>query len=223
VFLRVVCCYDTAADVHVTLTHYRGEVKRIALAGGIGAGKSTVVEYLRSLGYVAIDADEIYRDLTRRGEPLLDVLVDAFGTAVLTPEDELDRAFVASVVFRDDSALRRLNDITHPWVGREIRRQLDTATGAAAFVAIPLFRGEHRVQLDLDEVWSIQVTPNIALERLTEQRAMTHDAALARLNAQPSNDEREAIVDEVIWNNSTRDALRGRVDELLRERGIDGH
>jgi dephospho-CoA kinase len=198
-------------------------VKRIALAGGIGAGKSTVVDYLRSLGYVAIDADEVYRDLTQRGEPLLDVLVDAFGTAVLTPEDELDRAFVASIVFSDDSALRRLNDITHPRVGREIRRQLDEATGPAAFVAIPLFRSQHRVELDLDEAWAVQVTPDIALERLTQQRAMTPDAARARLNAQLSNDEREALVDEVIWNNSTRDALRDRVDELLRERGIDGH
>jgi dephospho-CoA kinase len=198
-------------------------VKRIALAGGIGAGKSTVIDYVRAQGFVAIDADEVYRDLVAPGQPLLATLVDAFGTAVLTPDREFDRSFVAAVVFHDASALARLNAITHPLVGREMRRQLDAASGDAAFVAIPLLRPEHRDDLDLDEIWSIQVGPEIALERLVAQRAMTEDEARARISHQMSNAEREQFADEVIWNNTDRDALRARIDELLRERGLSGH
>lgn len=204
-------------------TQYRGEVKRIALAGGIGAGKSTVLDYLRAQGFVTLDADEVYADLVEPGQPLLAALVDAFGTAILTPEAGLDRAFVSAVVFHDDTALARLNAITHPDVGRAMRQQLDAVTGQAAFVAIPLLRAEHRHDLSLDEIWSVQVSPEIAVERLVAQRAMTRDEALARISHQMSNDERESIADVVIWNNTDRDALRDRIDELLREGGLGGH
>lgn len=200
-------------------TQYRGGMKRIALAGGIGAGKSTVIDYLRSRGYVALDADEIYRDLTQPGEPLLRTLVDAFGSAVLTPDAQLDRPFLAAIAFSDPTALRRLNAITHGPIGHAIGQRLDDAQGAVAFVAIPLFRDEHREQLRLDEVWSVQVAPELALDRLVTQRAMSLDAAQRRIEAQASNDERARLADEVLWNNADRDALRLRVDELLHERG----
>jgi dephospho-CoA kinase len=202
------------------VTQYRGVVKRIALAGGIGAGKSTVVDYLRAQGFVALDADEVYRDLTKPGEPLLDVLVDAFGSAVRSDDGELDRSFLSSVVFSDPTALRRLNAITHGPIGRAISRQLGEARGSAAFVAIPLLRHEHREELDLDEVWSIQVTPEVALDRLVTQRAMSPAAAQQRISAQMSNEDRAKLADEVIWNNADRGALHTRVDELLRERGL---
>jgi dephospho-CoA kinase len=197
-------------------------VKRIALAGGIGAGKSTVVDYLRARGFVALDADEVYRDLVTPGGPLLAVLVDAFGTALLTRDGELDRRFVANLVFHDATALARLNAITHPWVGREIRRALESAVGGATFVAIPLFRPEHRRDLGLTEVWSIQVATEIAIDRLINQRAMSEDEARLRIAHQMSNAERQSLADEVIWNNTDRDALRNRIDELLRDRGLDG-
>lgn len=203
-------------------TQYRGRVKRIALAGGIGAGKSTAVDYLRARGFVALDADEVYRDLVAPQQPLLSTLVDAFGTAILTHDGELDRGFLAAVVFSDSSALHRLNAITHPAIGRAMRRALDGAIGDVAFVAIPLLRLEHRHQLALDEVWSVQVSPEVAIDRLVAQRAMTESEARARIAQQMSNDERQQLADEVIWNNTDRDALRGRLDELLRQRGLDG-
>ena len=50
----------------------------------------------------------------------------------------------ADIVFHDPSALRRLNAITHGDIGREIVRELDQAGGDAVFLALPLFRPEHR-------------------------------------------------------------------------------
>jgi len=149
--------------------------------------------------------------------------VDAFGAAVLSADGELDRVFLASNVFTDPAALRRLNATTHGPIGLEIRRQLDAATGDVGFVAIPLFRAEHRAQLALDEMWSVQVTPEVALDRLVIQRAMTPESARARIAAQASNIEREQLADEVLWNNTDRESLFTRVDELLRERGLDDH
>jgi dephospho-CoA kinase len=192
-------------------------VKRVSVAGGIGAGKTAVTDKLESLGFSVIDADVIARRVVEKGQPAWIALRDAFGTAVLTPERDIDRKFLADVVFHDTSALRRLNHITHGYIGAEIRAELDAARGPAVFVAIPLYRPEHREELGFDEVWAIQVDPAIAFQRLTTLRGLDADDALSRLAAQMDNDERAQIVDRVIWNDGTLEELYGSLDEALSE------
>jgi dephospho-CoA kinase len=195
-------------------------VKRIVIAGGIGAGKSAVGERLRDLGFSVVDADDVAHDVTSPGTPTLAALVDAFGSAVLVADGSLDRAFVAEVVFHDASALRRLNAITHGAIGIEIAQRLDGAEGAAVFAAIPLFRAEHRAAFSLDAVWSVQVAPATALRRLIDGRGFSEADARARLAVQITNEERAASVDRVLWNEGTLDDLYAEVDAALREAGL---
>jgi len=195
-------------------------MKRIVIAGGIGAGKSAVGDRLRSLGFTVVDADDVAHDVTSPGSATLSALVDAFGSAVLDAEGSLDRAFVADVVFHDDSALRRLNAITHGPIGVEIIRRLDAADGDAVFAAIPLFRPEHRAAFSLDDVWSVQVSPETALRRLIDGRGFSEVDARARLANQMSNDERALLVDRVLWNEGTLDELSAEVDAALDEAGL---
>jgi dephospho-CoA kinase len=196
-------------------------VKRIVIAGGIGAGKSATSEYLVSLGWPVIDADKIAHDVTEPGLPAYLAVRDAFGSAVLSEDGTLDRAFVADVVFHDRSALRRLNLITHGHIGVEILRQLDATTGPAAFIALPLFRPEHRELLQLDEVWAVLVQPETALTRLIEHRGFTLADATARLESQMTNAQRTAIVDRVIWNEGTFDELYQQLASALQESGLE--
>jgi len=70
----------------VTVSDYRGLMKRIVIAGGIGAGKSAVGERLRDLGFPVVDADDVAHDVTQPGSATLSALVDAFGSAVLDAE-----------------------------------------------------------------------------------------------------------------------------------------
>lgn len=195
-------------------------MKRVAIAGGIGAGKTAVAERLTFLGYPVVDADVIARQVVQKGEPAWRALRDAFGTAVLDGDGNIDRAFLADVVFHDESALRRLNHITHGYIGSEMARELDETDAPTVFVAIPLYRPEHRENLQLDEAWAVVTEPQTAIERLVTQRGMSVDDATARLAAQMSNDERVALVDRVIWNDGTFDDLYGRLDEALVESGI---
>jgi dephospho-CoA kinase len=204
----------------VTASDYRGTVKRIVIAGGIGAGKSVVGDRLRSLGFTVVDADDVAHDVTKPGSPTLSALVDAFGSAALDEKGSLDRAFVAEVVFHDPSALRRLNAITHGPIGVEIRRRLDTADGDAVFAAIPLYRVEHRLAFSLDAVWSVQVSPETAIRRLIDGRGFSEADARARLSSQISNEERAAIADRVLWNEGTREELFAELDVALRDEGL---
>jgi dephospho-CoA kinase len=169
-------------------------VKRIAIAGGIGAGKSALTSRLREFGYSVVDADDVAHDVTSRGSPAWQALRDAFGDAVLTDTGALDRAFVAQIVFNDSSSLRRLNQITHGAIG-------------------------HSIQRALDEAWAILVDPETAVRRLIEQRGFSEEDARARVANQMSNDERTNIVDRVIWNDGTVEDLFGHLDEVLTALG----
>lgn len=204
----------------VTGGGYRSQVKRIVIAGGIGAGKSAVASHLTGLGWPVIDADEIAHEVTQPGRPAFVALRDGFGDAVLAPDGTLDRAFLAEVVFHDRPALQRLNRITHGHIGTEMVRQLNELTGPAAFVAIPLFRPEHRTLLELDAVWAVLVQPETAIERLCTQRGFSLEDAKARLANQMSNAERTAIVDRVFWNEGSLEELFSQVDVALEENGL---
>lgn len=194
-------------------------MKRIAIIGGIGSGKSAVTDYLTEKGWPVVDADIIARQVVEPGSATLQTLVDAFGSAILRDDGSLDREFVATLVFNSASALQRLNRITHTAIGLEIVRQLDQAKGPVVFVAIPLFRLEHRTGFSLDEVWCVSAPPEIAVQRLVEKRAMTESDARARLGAQISLEEREKLSDVVISNNGSLIELHRLIDTLLEKHG----
>jgi dephospho-CoA kinase len=183
----------------------------------MGAGKTAATDRLSSLGFSVVDADVSARRIVEKGEPAWRALQDAFGTAVLTPEGDIDRKYVADVVFHDTSALRRLNHITHGYIASEMKAEVAGASGPVVFEALPLYRVEHREEFGFDEVWAIQVDPAVALERLTTLRGFSPEDARARLAVQMSNEERAAIVDRVIWNDGTVDDLYRSLDAALEE------
>ena len=192
----------------------------MAIAGGIGAGKSCVSERLTVLGWPVVDADVVARRVVEPGTPAWRALRDGFGSAVLAADGTVDRTFLADVVFGDESALRRLNRVTHGHIGREILRDLDVVTGDAVFVVLPLFRPEHRDTLSLDAVWAVQAAPGTAVERLRRDRGLGEDEAQARLAAQMTNEERERVVDRVLWNDASIEDLYAQLDVLLRLEGL---
>lgn len=194
---------------------------RIAVTGNIGAGKSAVTGHLAARGAAVIDADEVAREVVAPGAPAYQPLVDAFGTAVLTPEGTIDRAFLADVVFHDPSALARLNAITHAAIGRVIVERLVASDHAPlAVVALPLFRPLHRQAFGLQEVWCVWVDPEVALERLVGARGMTEVDARARMANQPPLAQRKEEADELIHNAGSVEDLFTQVDALLARKGL---
>ncbi|MGA1117559.1 MAG: dephospho-CoA kinase, partial [Candidatus Nanopelagicaceae bacterium] len=94
----------------------------IALTGGIGAGKSLAVEMFQELGAVIIDSDQLAREVMERGTDGFDEVVAQFGDEILTGGD-IDRAKLAQIVFKDESARRKLEAIIHPKV-RELAAKI---------------------------------------------------------------------------------------------------
>lgn len=183
----------------------------VGLTGGIGSGKSVVSSQLASHGAVIIDADEIVRDLQRPGEEVLRRMVERFGSEILADSGHLDRARLAEKVFGDRQALADLNAIVHPAVGREMLRRIDAQrdTDAVVVLDVPLLVENPRK--GLCGVIVVDLDPDVAVERLVNQRGFREEDARSRIARQVSRRERRAAADWIIDNSGSRLELARQV------------
>jgi dephospho-CoA kinase len=86
---------------------------RVGLTGGLGSGKSTVADLLRSLGAYVIEADALGRALMEPGQPVFAAIIQRFGPEVVGSDGRLNRARLADLAFRH-GRLQELSDIVHP-------------------------------------------------------------------------------------------------------------
>lgn len=192
----------------------------VGLTGGIGSGKSEVTRRLAARGAVIVDADVIAREVVEPGTPGLAQVVQAFGRDVLAADGSLDRDALASVVFGDDDARRRLNAIVHPLVGARTM-ELIAAAGAADPHAVvindvPLLV-EAGLQGRYEVVIVVAAAPETQLRRLVEQRGMSEADARARIDAQAPLSAKLAAADIVITNEGDLAALDAQVEQVWRD------
>ena len=91
----------------------------VAITGGIGAGKSTVLSAFRAHGAATVSSDEIVHHLLRTDLGVRAALVERLGETILDEEGVPDRAAIAGIVFDDPDALAFLEGLLHPLVSRE--------------------------------------------------------------------------------------------------------
>ncbi|MDX6742999.1 dephospho-CoA kinase [Actinocorallia sp. A-T 12471] len=187
---------------------------RVGLTGGIGMGKSEVSRRLVQHGAVLIDSDALAREVVEPGTPGLAAIVAEFGDGVLLPDGALDREALGAIVFADAAKLKALNAITHPLIGARGQELLEAAPDDAVVVYdVPLL-AENGLKPLYDVVIVVDVPEELQIERLTQRRGMTEEAARARIAAQATREQRRAIADHVIDNSGTLEDLHARVDEL---------
>ena len=192
---------------------------RVGLTGGIASGKSTVAAMLVELGAILIDGDALAREVVARGTPGLAQVVAEFGTELLTPAGDLDRAALGRIVFADEAARRRLEGITHPLIF-ERYAELEAAAPPGALVVhdIPLLAeaGPERAAT-FDAVIVVDVPTELQVERMVRDRGWTREEAESRIAAQASREDRLAIATYVIDNTGTLDDLRAQVEAVYAE------
>ena len=190
---------------------------RVGLTGGVASGKSTVATILAELGAVVIDGDVLAREVVEKGTPGLEQVVAAFGPEVLTPDGDLDRPKVGSIVFNDPAKRKLLESIVHPLVF-ERYAALEAATGPDDLVVhdIPLLAESGRAD-GFDAVLVVDVPDDERIERMMRDRGWTREDAESRIASQATREQRLAIATHVIDNAGSLDALRARVVEVHAE------
>ncbi|MGB8343471.1 MAG: dephospho-CoA kinase [Ktedonobacteraceae bacterium] len=184
----------------------------IGLTGNIACGKTVVGQMLLELGAERyIDADAVVHALYERGRPIALNVAEAFGAAVIAPDGSVDRQALGAIVFHDAAEMRRLEAIVHPAVAVAIAGELAAVSpsGIALIDAVKLLEGGSGAFCQ--SKWLVICSEEQELARLMARNAFSEDEARARIQAQPSNARRLALVDEVIDNSGSLAETRQQV------------
>ncbi len=196
----------------------------VGLTGNIASGKSTVARLLAERGAVIIDADVLARRAVEPGTRALDAIVGRWGGRMLLADGTLDRAALREVVFDRPEELETLNGIVHPEVARLRDEELAAARARGDRLVIsdiPLLFEKQLTDL-FDYIVLVDAPRSIRLERLENDRGLSHDEAMKMIAAQMPAELKRARADFVIENDSDLDSLARQVEQLwttLEQRG----
>lgn len=193
----------------------------LGLTGGIGTGKSTAARYLVSRGFTHIDADQIGRDLTKDGSPMLAVLEENFGRSeehperpsVLREDGSLDRAGLARIVFADPEKKARLDGIMFTEIIRIIRERIEGAKGPVLLDAPLLFESE--ADALCDKVILVTADEEARIRRVMSRDGASREDVLARMGSQMSDADKASRADLIVDNSGSREDLFRQLDEAL--------
>ncbi len=193
---------------------------RLGLTVGIGSGMSTVAQMFADLGATVIDADAIARELLSPGSQLLKKVAAEFGDRVLDDQGQLRRAVLADIIFTDFAARQKLNRLMHPAVRQRAADLAQQAAGEAAPLGVVVEDIPLLVETDqlerFDHIVVVFANLKVRLQRLKEQRGMSPTAALARIDAQASDEQRAAAATWIIDNSGSLVSAQVQVDDIWR-------
>lgn len=175
---------------------------RVGLTGGIGSGKTTVARVFRALGIPVFEADVEGRRLLAEDHQVINAIESRFGPQVLQG-GVVDRAVLATIVFKNADALIDLNAIVHPAVRESFRRWTDQQQAPYVMMeaAILVESGGYRA---MDRIVVVTAPEELRMRRVVLRDGVDVQAVRARMANQGSEADRLAAADQVIHNNDTQ-------------------
>ena len=197
----------------------------VGVTGGIACGKSTVSEMLSAKGAIPINSDEIGHQLLKRGSPVMEALLEAFGTEILDESGDVSRQKLAAIVFSDTAAREHLNAIMHPPIVErsrsEANRLVTEDANCVVLIDAPLLI-EANSQDTVDIIVVVTASTQTQLQRLLERaiaqnRPPNQAEAQARIDSQMPLSEKVKYADFVLENDGTLEELERKVNKLWDE------
>lgn len=178
----------------------------IGLMGGIGSGKSFVLEVMeKEYGFKIIKTDDVSRNQMQPGEAVFNSVVEAFGEGILDEEGFIDRKKLAGIIYADDAKRELLDELTHPPVIEEVDRQIRELKEGEVLVAESALIVDCNIIDHFDSIWLVEAPLEDRLSRLTGKRKITREHALSIMENQLSDEEYEKHADEIIKNPDFKD------------------
>ncbi|WP_027802311.1 dephospho-CoA kinase [Paraburkholderia dilworthii] len=189
----------------------------VGLTGGIGSGKSTVADLFAARDVPLVDTDLIAHRITAPHGIAMPQIAAEFGNAFVATDGSLDRARMRSLVFSDDAARKRLENITHPLIRAETEREQHEATGPYVIVVVPLLVESGTWKNRVNRVLAVDCSVETQISRVMNRNGFSREQVLAIIARQATREARLAAADDVIVNdNAPLDALVAQVDAQHR-------
>lgn len=182
----------------------------IGLTGGIASGKSLVARFLAELGAFLIDSDVLAREVVATDQNV-QVALRLRWPQAFSHFGELNRAFLAKIIFANSGEREALNNIIHPHIIERIKKILAHPRDMPAVVVIPLLVEANLFYL-VDEVWLVWCRPETQIERLIQRDKLIEEEAKQRLAAQIVLEEKLKYAKVIINNEGTPEETRSQVE-----------
>ena len=193
---------------------------RVALTGGIGTGKSTASKILNELGAFIFDADREAKNILKNNETVQSELIAEFGTDIMRGDEKIDNNKLARIAFQAQDHQLRLNSIIHPYVFQEIDKNFDDVLEKGAydiFVVDAALIYESGADTHMDYVIVITALLKVRMERALQRETLTRDEILKRMDLQWPEEEKIALADFVIHNDSTEEEFRDAITDIYNQ------
>ena len=195
-------------------------MKIIGVTGGVGAGKSTVLNYLeKRYGAKLILADLVGHEVMELGHEAYEQVVKVFGQEIVSENKTIDRKALGAIVFEDEKKRMILNRIIHPAVRQEILRRLEEAKlSHLSYVVVEaaLFL-EENYDAFCDETWYIYTDEKIRRQRLKESRGYSDERIDQIFRSQKTHEEFQKRCLFMIDNNGSEEETFRQIDRRMKE------
>ena len=185
----------------------------IGVMGGVGSGKSTVLNYLEN-NYEAniIEADKVAKEVMLPGNDVYNEIVKTFPEVIV--DNKIDSKQLAEIVFNDKEQLEKLNSITHPGAVKEIISRIKSSKKRIIVVESAILLGSG-VEQYCDELWFVFCNRDTRIKRLMQTRGYSKEKCISVIESQPADEEYNKGADEFIDNSYSEENTREQIDLIL--------
>ena len=199
----------------------------IGITGGIGTGKTTASDYLEEQGFAVIDADQIGRELTADGQPILAEIRDRFGCVTDGGAEGnglvLDRKAIAELVFNNKEIKEEYDQLIHAEIIEEIDQKIEelSKTDAKGILLDAPLLFEANINDRCDVVILITADMDERIGRVSLRDDADEEDIQDRINNQLSDDEKARSSDFIVDNSGEPEDMYRQLDDIVDYLGID--
>lgn len=188
---------------------------RVAITGGIGTGKSTVVNFIKEKGYTVIEADPLAKKLMETDKQIINKIKKQFGNEVYI-NNKLNTKYLAEKVFSNNESVKIINSIVHPVVIKTINEMFENnfKDENIIFVEAALIY-EAKMEKYFDYVIVVYSDLENRISRIKQRDNSKEEEISRRMENQLDDEEKKKKADFVIYNNDSLDELKIKVNFLI--------
>lgn len=194
-------------------------MKIIGITGGVGAGKSAVLDYLEKKYHAyTVQADKVGHELMEPGESCFSPILDLLGREILDDAGRIDRGKTAALVFPCPDTLAKLNQIIHPAVKKEIRRRIaiqEKRRQKIFVIEAALLLEDHYDEICQD-TWYIYADEQARRVRLEKQRGYSQEKIRDIFKNQQTEDAFRRKCDYTVENDKDLQETYRQIDKRIK-------